>query len=222
MAWNAAINLTAVREPGAIAVRHVADSLTGLAVLRARGIDRLVDLGSGGGFPGMTLAAALPADRALLVESVAKKARFLATVVAATGLGRHVAAVPDRAETVAAGPADRGRWPAVTARAVAPLAELVELAFPLLEPGGVLVAWKRGPVDDRAGLGGELDAAARALDAIDPGGRIEVRVPIPAGVATNPAIADLADHILVIVERGRGTVGDLWPRDMALRSRRPW
>jgi len=68
LAWNAAINLTAVRDPAEIAVRHVADSLTGLAALRAAGADRFVDLGSGGGFPGIPLAAALPADRALLVD----------------------------------------------------------------------------------------------------------------------------------------------------------
>ena len=71
-----AINLTAIRDPAAVAVRHVADSLSALAELRRRGIDRFVDLGSGGGFPGLTLAAALPADRALLVDSVAKKAAF--------------------------------------------------------------------------------------------------------------------------------------------------
>src|SRR4029079_15248598 len=73
LAWNAAINLTAVRDPAAIAIRHVADSLTGLRVLRERGVDRFVDLGSGGGYPGIPLAAALPADRALLADSTAKK-----------------------------------------------------------------------------------------------------------------------------------------------------
>ena len=77
LAWNTAINLTAIRDPTEAVRRHVLDSLTAVPILRERGIDALVDLGSGGGFPGLPLAAVLPARRALLVESVAKKARFL-------------------------------------------------------------------------------------------------------------------------------------------------
>ena len=169
IAWNDAINLTAIRASAAIAVRHVADSLTGLAVLRARRVDRFVDLGSGGGFPGIPLAAALPADRALLIDSVAKKVRFLATAVSAIGLDGHVAGEAVRAERLALAAEDRGHWPAVTARAVAPLAELTELALPLLRPGGVLVAWKRGDPAAPDALGAELGGARRALDAIDAG-----------------------------------------------------
>ena len=106
LAWNDAINLTAIRDPAEIAIRHVVDSLTALEVLRSRSIDRFIDLGSGGGFPGLTLAAAVPADRALLVDSIAKKVRFLSTVIEATGLGRSVAAVADRAEARAADPTE--------------------------------------------------------------------------------------------------------------------
>jgi 16S rRNA (guanine527-N7)-methyltransferase len=225
LAWNAAINLTAIRDPAAIAIRHVVDSLTALPLLAERGIDRFVDLGSGGGFPGLTLAAALPADRALLVDSVAKKVRFLATVAEATDLSERVAAIADRAEALAADPLDRGRWPAVMARAVGSLAELIELAFPLLQPGGILVAWKRGSDDDPAILGGEIAAGRRALGAIDPDGRIAI---VPAidprnrRIAAVPALVDLVDHRLVIVERGSGPIAATWPRDPATRHRRPW
>jgi 16S rRNA (guanine527-N7)-methyltransferase len=219
LAWNAAINLTAIRDPAAIAVRHVVDSLTGLAVLRGRDIDRFLDLGSGGGFPGIPLAAALPADRALLVDSIAKKARFLTMVVGAVGLEERVAVEADRAEALAASNRDRGRWPAVTARAVGTLADLVEQALPLLAPGGCLIAWKRGSADDAAGLGGELAAANRALRTIDPEGRIRVEPAIPG----RPGIlADLADHRLVLVERGARPIDRSWPRDPAARRRRPW
>jgi 16S rRNA G527 N7-methylase RsmG len=196
----------------------VIDSLTGLAVLRERRVDRFVDLGSGGGFPGIPLAAALPADRALLSDSIGKKVRFLATVVDAVGLGDHVAAEPARGESLAASRTDRGRWPAVTARAVAPLAELIELAFPLLQPGGVLVAWKRVSKEDPLGLEEEVAAGRRALVAIDPGSRIVVEAPVGAA----PDLADLVDHRLVIVERGAGPVAATWPRDPATRRRQPW
>jgi 16S rRNA (guanine527-N7)-methyltransferase len=185
LAWNPAINLTAIREPAAIAIRHVVDSLTGLAVLRQRRVDRFVDLGSGGGFPGLTLAAALPADRALLIDSIGKKVRFLTVAVAAIGLGDHVAAEAVRSESLAASHEDRGRWPAVTARAVAPLGELIELTFPLLRSGGVLVAWKQGDVVDRGGLGLEVAAAVassspawrRAASAFS----VPCQVPSPCG-----------------------------------------
>ena len=87
LAWTEAINLTGIREPAAVATAHVVDSLSGVGVLRERGIDRFIDLGSGGGYPGLPIAAALPAARALLLEPVAKKAGFLSAVASATGLG---------------------------------------------------------------------------------------------------------------------------------------
>jgi 16S rRNA (guanine527-N7)-methyltransferase len=221
VAWNDAINLTAVREPAAIAVRHVVDSLAGLDVLRARSIERFVDLGSGGGFPGLPLAAAAGA-RALLVDSIAKKARFLEASVEAVGLAGRVGVAARRAEDLARDREERGRWPAVTARAVASLADLVELALPLLAPGGVLLAWKSGYPTDALGLGGELSAAETALAAVGDGS-ITVG-PAAADVAGTraPAVASIADHRIVVVERGRRPIGDHWPRDPAARKRRPW
>lgn len=205
LAWTAAINLTAIREPAAVAVAHVIDSLSGLAILREAGADRFVDIGSGGGYPGLPLAAAYPAARALLLEPVAKKARFLSAVVAATGLEATVEAAPIRAEALAADRRHRGKWPAVTARAVAPLAELVELAAPLLAPGGRLIAWKRGDIAD------EVTAAERALIALG-GGAIELRT---------VSVSGLDGHRLVVVT-ARGNAPAAYPRDPAMRRRRPW
>ena len=78
--------------------------------LRRLGIRSFVDLGSGGGFPGIPLAAALPADRALLVESIGKKAAFLDAATVATGLADHVDVAAIRAEDLAADPRHRERW----------------------------------------------------------------------------------------------------------------
>ena len=204
LAWTEAINLTAIRDPAEIARLHVLDSLAALPVLRARGIARLLDLGSGGGFPGIPLAAALGSDRTLLVDSVGKKVQFLRTVIAATGLERCVAAEPDRAEAIARDPRDREGWPAVTARAVTSLAELVEIGLPLVAPGGVLVAWKGASLDT------ELDAAGGALRALRAG---RVRI-VTAG------LPGLEGHRLVVVERG-GPIDVRYPRDPAERRRRP-
>jgi len=205
VAWTSAINLTAIRDPAAVALAHVVDSLAALPVLRDRGVDRFVDLGSGGGYPGFPLAVAAPTERALLIEPVGKKTRFLATVIAATGFDASIEASAVRAEALAADTRHRARWPAVTARAVGSLADLVELAFPLLEPGGVLVAWKRGDIDE------ELAVAASAATTLG-GGTFEIR-PV--------SVTGLDDHRLVVATaRSRAPVA--YPRDPAVRRRRPW
>jgi 16S rRNA (guanine527-N7)-methyltransferase len=205
LAWTAAINLTAIREPGAVARDHVLDSLSAVAILRDRGARTLLDLGSGGGYPGLPLAIALPAERAVLVESVGKKARFLATVLDALELRPRVAVAATRAETLAADPHHRERWDVVTARAVGSLAELVELGLPLAAPGGALVAWKQRGAED------ELAAAERAAEDLG-GGRPRIE-PVP--------VTGLDDHVLVVVEKVAPTPPG-WPRDPAERRRRPW
>jgi 16S rRNA (guanine527-N7)-methyltransferase len=189
-------------------VRHVLDSLTAVRPLRERGIRRFVDIGSGGGYPGLPLAVALPAERALLVESVAKKADFLTAAIVGSGLAGHVEVAARRAEAVAADAGFREAWPAVTARAVATLDELVELAFPLLRPGGVLIAWKSGDIRE------ELDAAGRAAEALGGGQLVDLD-------AASPAVPGLEGRFLVaIAKQGRTPPG--YPRDPALRRRRPW
>ena len=205
LAWNAAINLTAVRDPVEIARRHVVDSLAGARELRRLGIRSFVDLGSGGGFPGLPLAAALPTDRALLVDSVRKKAAFLEAAAAATGLADRVEVAAVRAEELAADPRHRERWPGVLARAVAALPELVELAFPLLAPGGSLVAWK-GDLDEE-----ELASGRRAVRALGGG-----RVVVVAGVSR----AHPGHRLVVATKRGRS--GSAYPRTPAARRRNPW
>ena len=210
MAWNSSINLTSIRDPAEIATRHVIDSLAAIRVLRARRVgrvrvDSLLDLGSGGGYPGIPLAAVLPVDRAVLVDSVGKKAAFLAAAVAATGLDSRVAVAAERSESLARDPRHRERWAAVTARAVGALDDLVELSFPLLVPGGMLIVWKRGDIEE------EVLAARRALAGLG-GGRIE-SIPVTA--------SGLDEHRLVVVTK-RGRTAEEFPRDPAARRRRPW
>jgi 16S rRNA (guanine527-N7)-methyltransferase len=195
--------LTAIRDPAEVATFHVVDSLAALKPIRARGIDSFVDLGSGGGFPGIPLAVVLPARRALLVDSIAKKIAFLETVVAAIHL-EGVGAIAARAELLAAQPAHREQWSAVLARAVGGLGELVELAFPLLKPGGWLVAWKRGDLDQ------ELEQGRRAADVLG-GGDLDV---------VDPGVASMPHHRLVMVQK-MGSTASRWPRSQAARLRSP-
>lgn len=216
LAWTEAINLTAIREPSAVAQEHVLDSLSALPILRRMGARALLDIGSGGGFPGLPLALALPAERALLVESVGKKATFLGAALDALGSRPRIAVAATRAETLARDPHHRERWPIVTARAVAALPELVELALPLLASGGSLIAWKRSiTVDGEAApvrrLDHELGGAARAAWAL--GGQQPAVVPV--------TVPGLEDHVLVVVTK-TGLTPAGYPRDPALRKRAPW
>jgi 16S rRNA (guanine527-N7)-methyltransferase len=207
LAWTAAVNLTAIRDPRAAMTGHVLDSLAAVPLLREAGVRRLLDLGSGGGYPGIPLALALPAQRALLVDSIAKKAAFLGIAATATGLAGRVEIAAVRAEELALDRRHRERWPAVTVRAVAPLPELVELAFPLLAPGGLLLAWKR------ADLGDERARAVPAVAALG-GGSVDIVVPAAK-------LDGLADHVLVAIRKS-GRTGGAWPRPPAERKRRPW
>lgn len=220
MAWNAAINLTAVRTPEAIARVHVIDSLSALPLLRESASEQhesggtLLDLGSGGGYPGLPLAVALPFRRAALVDSIGKKARFLqaAADAAAAAMRQANEKSPDmgaaaaRAEELARDPTHREAWDLVSARAVGSLTEVVELALPLLRLGGQLVCWKRD--DGRGTLEAELDAARLVTGALGGGALRVVRVTAP----------DPDTHRLVQVIKERRTP-PRFPREPAERRR---
>jgi 16S rRNA (guanine527-N7)-methyltransferase len=119
---------------------HVVDSLTGLEVPELRGARRIADIGAGAGFPGLVLAVALPEAQVDLIESVGRKCEFMRRAAAAAEVpNAHV--LNARSEDVARAEG-REAYDVVTARAVGRLSTLAELASPLLEPNGVLVAWK--------------------------------------------------------------------------------
>jgi 16S rRNA (guanine527-N7)-methyltransferase len=147
---------TTVSDPEAAVEVHVADSLSGLEVEELRAAGRVADLGAGAGFPGLVLAVALPAARFDLIESARRKAAVIDRLRQAAKI-ENARAVVARAEEWARTPpalgGGREAYEAVTARAVAPLAVLVEYAAPMLRLTGVLVAWKgaRDPAEE--GLG---------------------------------------------------------------------
>jgi 16S rRNA (guanine527-N7)-methyltransferase len=217
LAWNSAMNLSALRSPEQIARRHVLDSLAGLTIARRLGGTRLLDLGSGAGYPGLPLALALPATECALVDSVAKKVRFLAVASAAAASAVAAGGEPppvfstlaERAEDLAQEPEQRAHWQLITARAVGSLAEVAELCLPLLTPGGHLLVWKRDSGDGR--LADEMAAARAVIDAAG-GGR--------ARVERLPALAELGltGHVIIVVEKRRRTP-DRFPRPPAERRR---
>jgi 16S rRNA (guanine527-N7)-methyltransferase len=153
--------ITSVRDPAEGVDVHVADSLVALELPEVRAARRIADLGSGGGFPGLALAVALPDSRVVLVESVGRKCAFLRSAAQSLEMA-NVEVVNARAE---AWPEGLNGYDLVTARALAPLPVLVEYAAPLLRVGGVLVAWKgrRDATEEADGA-----AAAASLGMSDP------------------------------------------------------
>jgi 16S rRNA (guanine527-N7)-methyltransferase len=150
--------ITSVRDPDVGVDVHVADSLVALDVPAVREAARIADLGSGGGFPGLVLAIALPRAHVALVESVSRKASFLASAAEHLRLA-NVEVVAARAE---AWPDGLGAEDVVTARALASLPVLVEYAAPLLAIGGQLVAWK-GRLEASEAADGSAAAAALGM-----------------------------------------------------------
>jgi 16S rRNA (guanine527-N7)-methyltransferase len=147
---------TSVSEPQAALEVHVADSLSGLEVRELARARRIADMGSGAGFPGLALAVALPQAQVDLVESVGRKTAVVDRLIQAGDVS-NARSITTRAEEFAGVPAavggGREAYDAVTARALGPLAVLVEYAAPLLREGGVLVAWKgaRDAAEEAAG-----------------------------------------------------------------------
>jgi 16S rRNA (guanine527-N7)-methyltransferase len=200
---NDRLNLTRVVDPEPVARLHLLDAVAALPI-----IDRLapllaLDLGSGGGVPGIPLALARPRMRWLLVDSVAKKVDALRSFVAALGLP-NVEPLTGRAELLGRADDHRERYDLVTARACAALPVLAEYALPLLAVGGTLLAWK-GPM-----AADELRAGTEAAATLG-GGMPEVE---PTGV---PA---LADHRFVLIRKQRITP-TRYPRRPGDPSRRP-
>lgn len=132
-------NLTSIDVHATGVDLHLADSLSGLVLASLGQAGTIVDLGSGGGFPGLPLAVARPECAVTLVESERRKAGWLARASADLP---NVRIVAERAERLAVD--ERERWSAATARALGPLATTVELAAPLVAVGGTLVVWRAG------------------------------------------------------------------------------
>jgi 16S rRNA (guanine527-N7)-methyltransferase len=229
LAWNAHINLSGLRSAEEIARGHVLDALLAVPALRAltaSARDRpagvtLLDLGSGGGYPGLPLAIALPARRAALVDSVAKKAAFLeaaAGVVTDALRGApadptEILALAERAEDLADEPDHRAAWDLVVARAVGTIAEVAELGLPLVRRGGHVVAWKRaaGAAGEPGSLEREIEQARRIIQAAGGAG-----IRIVALEATERV--GLPGNCLAVIRKVRPTP-DRYPRSAGERRR---
>ena len=194
---------TSVRDPGRAVDVHLADSLSALPLLDAAPAKRVADLGSGAGFPGLPLAMARLALGLDLVESTRRKCEFLEDAVRRLDLA-SVRVVNRRAEEWGA-EEGRARYDTVLARALAPLAEVVEYAAPLLAPGGRLIAWK-GRRDAEEEHRGEAAAQVVGMELRD----VVRAEPYPGS----------RDHHLHLYEKVRVTPKE-FPRRPGMARKRP-
>ena len=203
--WNRMINLTAITDYEEVQVKQFLDSLTIIPILDEFGHERelrLVDIGTGAGFPGLALNIMLPQMELILVESVAKKVRFLSHVVDRLGLER-VTIANIRAEDLGQKVEYRECFDIATCRAVAQLPTALELALPFCRLGGLFIAQKKGDINE------ELQRARQAIN-------------ILGGSLREVKTVDVCDEQrqLVIVNKESPT-SSRYPRRPGMPARRP-
>ena len=204
LAWNEKFNLTAIRDVDGIRAKHFLDSLSCSLAWKEHPPRRLIDVGTGAGFPGLVLKILYPAMKLTLVESVGKKANFCRHIADTLGL-ENVEVLTARAEDVGRLPNHREKYDWAVARAVAQLPVLSEYLLPLIKVGGAMLAQKgeSGPA--------EAQSAEKALKIL--GGNLRQLVHV-----TLPGVVD--ERYLVIVNKVAATP-PAYPRKAGMPGKSP-
>ena len=202
--WNSRMNLTAINTPQGIRSKHFLDSLSCTCVMQDRPSERVIDVGTGAGFPGLPLKIINPGMRLTLVESVGKKASFLRHIVDVLKL-EGVEVLQERAETVGHMAQHREKYDWSIARAVAIMPVLAEYLLPLAKVGGAMLAMKgeSGPA--------EAQSAEKAFRLL--GGHLQKIAPVQL-----PGVAE--ERYLVVVEKIAATP-QTYPRRVGTPAKKP-
>ena len=202
--WNQRLNLTGITDPAEIAVKHYLDSLSLATVVPRFNSLKLIDVGSGAGFPGLPLALVFPQLQATLLDSTRKKLRFIEYASDALGLD-NVRTLHARAEDAGRSKAHREHYDIVVARAVAKMPALMEYTLPLARLDGQVIAMRGTDAFD------ETNEAAKAINLL--GGELftieEIRLP----TLDNPRYLVAVDKIQPTPKR--------FPRTAGVPSRQP-
>ena len=202
--WNRKFNLTAIRDSESIRTKHFLDSLSCVLAWKSTPPARLIDVGTGAGFPGIPLKILYPNMKLTLVESVGKKATFCQHIVQALGL-ENVEVIQARAEDLGQNPNHREKYEWAVARAVANLNVLSEYLIPFVHVGGTMLAQKgeSGPA--------EAQSAEGAMHLL--GGKLRQLIPVNL-----PGVAD--DRYLILVDKIAATPPK-YPRKPGVAAKQP-
>lgn len=202
--WNQRINLTAITEPEDIVIKHYLDSLTLLNVVHRFDEMKMIDVGTGAGFPGLVLAIVFPTLQLTFMDSTGKKLKFIDHVGKVLKL-RNISTLHSRAEDAGRHKAHREAYDIVTARAVARMPALMEYTLPLAKIGGQVIAMKGGTAYE------ETNNAAKAIKTL--GGEL-----FSIEEITLPTIHD--PRYLVIIDKIDPTPKQ-YPRNAGTPTREP-
>jgi 16S rRNA (guanine527-N7)-methyltransferase len=205
--WNKRVNLTAITDYDEVQLKHFLDSLT----LVLAGGDpfcksklRFLDIGTGGGFPGIPLKIVFPTIELTLIESTGKKTTFLHHLLDVLNLN-DVTVLNERAESLAHRDDYREQFDIVACRGVAALATACELALPFCKQGGIFIAQKKGTNDE------EVHKASNAIEKL--GGELKRTARIGLSVFDE-------ERLLVIMHKIHPTP-DTYPRRPGIPAKRP-
>jgi 16S rRNA (guanine527-N7)-methyltransferase len=202
--WNQKFNLTAIRDAQGIRTKHFLDSLSCVLAWKERPPRRLIDVGTGAGFPGFVLKILYPGLRLTLVESVGKKASFCRHVVDKLSL-EGVTVLTARAEEVGQNPDHREKYDWAVARAVADMPVLAEFLLPLVQVGGAMLAQKGESAP------AETQSAEKTLKLL--GGQVRQLIPV-----TLPGVVE--ERYLVVVDKVAATPPS-YPRRAGMPAKKP-
>jgi 16S rRNA (guanine527-N7)-methyltransferase len=202
--WNTRFNLTAIQEPEKVKVKHFLDSFSAYLMIKDTPQKKIIDIGTGAGFPGIPIKILLPDSEVTLVDSISKKTEFCQHVITALQL-KGIQVIQDRVEHLARKEKFREEFDWAVARAVAKLSTLSEYMLPFVKIGGRMLAMKgdQGPQ--------EAQSAHQAINLL--GGELSKIQKI-----TLPGVTE--DRFLILIEK-KASTPEKYPRRVGIPGKRP-
>lgn len=202
--WNSFMNLTGITEFEEVLQKHFEDSLAIVKGYQMDSVKKVIDIGTGAGFPGVPLKIAFPHLEVVLLDSLGKRVKFLNHVIEELSL-HNIAAIHGRAEDYAKDASYREKFDLSVSRAVANLSSLSEYALPYTKVGGYFIPYKSGKIDE------ELEAAGNAIQIL--GGQLEK-------VEKFTLAGSDIERSLVIIKKVKATAKK-YPRKAGLPAKEP-
>ena len=200
--WNEKINLTAITEPDEVVIKHFVDSLTVFSAIYIPKGARVIDVGTGAGFPGVAMLIARPDLDITLMDSTNKKLNVIRDILENIGLEANV--VHKRAEEAGQSKDFRETYDFATARAVSNLRDLSEFCLPFVKVGGTFISMKSAKADE------EIEEGKKAISVL--GGRIKEKKTFN--------LEDAGERTVILIEKSSSTPAK-YPRPSAKMAKNP-